>query len=86
MCESVSGDGHKQEHGTEPTWKIPALFCAMHHINYGKYLRGDEAPDGEKLQRKERNNSEIYLTRFQSSATSFRSYKLLSVRALHNLT
>lgn len=68
-----------------PVWIVPAPFCAMHFVKDGRYLSGDEAPEAEKLGKERKNNVEFYQTESPSSATSFRSYKILAVRALRNV-
>lgn len=62
-------------------WRVSAPFCTVHYDNDGRYLPEDETPEGAVLQKKPRNNSELYQIESRSSCTPFTSYKLLITRA-----
>lgn len=60
-------------------------FRAMCYVNYGRYMAENEAPEGEILRMKWKNNVEFYHTDSWRSVTSFGSYMLAAVTALRNL-
>lgn len=66
-------------------WIVPASFCAMRYMNDGRCLPGDEAPEGEKLQKEQRKDVKFYQTGSRSSAASLRTYMQSAVRASRNL-
>lgn len=61
-----------------PVWMVPAPFSAMGYVKNGRYFAWDEASEDEKLQKKRKNNEEVYQTESSSDATSSGSYKVVS--------
>lgn len=57
----------------------------MYYVNDGRYGLGDGVAEGTKKRKKFGNDVEFYQTGSPLSATSFRSYRLLSVTALRIL-
>lgn len=57
----------------------------MRYVKDGIYILVDGPPESEKLRKERKNNVKLYLTKYPSSASSFKSHKLLSERAWRNL-
>lgn len=53
--ETARGENISQH----PVWIVPVPFFAMRYVNHWSYLKGNESPESEKLQRDRKNNAEF---------------------------
>lgn len=59
LLPETAKDKSRAQH---PVWIVRAPFCAMSIVNDERPSLGNEASEGEKLQRERGNNFEVYWT------------------------
>lgn len=66
-------------------WIFPALHCVTLYFNYGRYLPGDEAQEGEGVSCSWNSNAEFCQTQYTDDVSNLQSRCIMGIWAVRKI-